>query len=170
MKDTHNVNDARIIVIAACAFVLAGCTKPRESAGPVQPAAAAIEPAAEPNAPDNDIDSSADSLSERWGIKVERTMLSAGGYMVDFRFRVLNAAKARPILDRRIHPYLIDQATGAQFIVPSPPKIGQLRSGKTIREGAVYAILFANPGKYMKCGNKVTVVVGDFQVRDIVIQ
>lgn len=168
MKGTHNVNDARIVVVAVCAFVLAGCTKPRESAGPVQPAAAAIERAAEPNAPGDD--SSADLLEEQWGIKVERTMLSAGGYMVDFRFRVLDAAKARPILDRRTNPYLIDQATGAQFIVPSPPKIGQLRSGKTIREGAVYAILFANPGKYMKSGNKVTVVVGDFQARDIVIQ
>jgi len=168
MKDTFSIQNARVTLIATCALMLAGCTKPRESAGPVQPAAAAIERAAEPNAPGDD--SSADSLEEQWGIQVERTMLSAGGYMVDFRFRVLNAAKARPILDRRTQPYLIDQATGAQFIVPSPPKIGQLRSGKTIREGAVYAILFANPGKYMKSGNKVTVVVGDFRARDIVIQ
>ncbi len=162
------VSDARVVVIAACAFVLAGCTKPRESAGPAQPAAAAVEATVEPNTPGND--SSADSLEERWGVKVERAMLSAGGYMVDFRYRVLDAAKAAPILDRTIRPYLIDQATGAKFAVPSPPKVGQLRAGGKIREGAVYYIFFANPGKYMKSGNKITVVVGDFQARDIVIQ
>ncbi len=163
------MNDVRVDVIATCAFIiLAGCTTSRESAGPVQPAAAAIEPATEPDG--TGTSSQADVLKDKWGIKFERALLSAGGYMVDFRFRVLDTAKATPILNRATHPYLIDQATGAQFIVPSPPKIGQLRSGKTIRQGAVYAILFANPGKYVKSGNKVTVVVGDFQARDIVVQ
>jgi hypothetical protein len=109
-------------------------------------------------------------LEEQWGIKIERAVLSAGGYMVDFRFRVLDTAKAAPILNRTTHPHLVDQATGAKFIVPNPPKIGQLRSGRTIKQGAAYFILFANPGKYIKSGNKVTVVVGDFQARDIVVQ
>lgn len=168
MKDTVSMKNARIALIAACASMLAGCTKSHESAGPVQPAAAAVEPAAGPNGPADG--SPAEMIEQQWGIQIERTMLSAGGYMVDFRFRVLDTAKAGPILDRRVQPYLIDQATGAQFIVPSPPKVGQLRSGKTIREGAVYAILFANPGKYMKSGNKVTVVVGDFRACDIVVQ
>ena len=117
----------------------------------------------------NDVQSER-SLSEAdWGIKVESARLSAAGYMVDFRFRVLDAAKAAQIFDRKTMPHMIDQATGATFIVPSPPKVGQLRSGGNIKEGKIYFIFFANPAKYVKSGNKITVEVGDFKVQDIVV-
>ncbi|MHC4353304.1 MAG: hypothetical protein ACYS0H_11370 [Planctomycetota bacterium] len=89
--------------------------------------------------------------------------------MVDFRFRVLNADKAAKLFDRRIMPHMIDQATGAKFIVPSPPKVGQLRSGGNIKEDRIYFIFFANPAKYVKSGNKITIVVGDFKAEDIVV-
>jgi hypothetical protein len=110
------------------------------------------------------------SLSEAdWGIKVESARLSAAGYMVDFRFCVLDAVKAARIFDRKVMPYMIDQATGAKFIVPNPPKVGQLRSGGNIKEGKIYFIFFANPSKYVKSGNKITVEIGDFKVQDIVV-
>ena len=109
------------------------------------------------------------SLENLWGIKVESAKLSAGGYMIDFRYRVLDTAKAAPILDRAAKPYLIDQASGATFAVPNPPKVGQLRSGKNIKEGTIYFIFFANPGKYIKSGNKVTIVIGDCKINDIVV-
>ncbi len=117
----------------------------------------------------NEIQSEKSGLEEEWGIKVESAMLSAGGYMVDFRFRVLDATKAARIFDRKTMPYMIDQATGAKFIVPSPPKVGPLRSGGNIKEGRVYFIFFANPAKYVKSGNKITVVVGDLNIQDIVV-
>ena len=117
----------------------------------------------------NESQSERSSPEADWGIKVESARLSAGGYMVDFRFRVLDAGKAAQIFDRKILPHMIDQATGARFIVPSPPKIGQLRSGGNIKEGKIYFIFFANPAKYVKSGNKITVVVGDFKVQDIVV-
>lgn len=161
----------KTILIVWSMLLLVGCTEPRETAGPVPPVPAdaqAAQPVPEPNVPEEMLQ--ADSLKDRWGIKVERATLSAGGYMVDFRYRVLDAQKAAPILDRSIKPYMIDQATGAKFIVPDPPKVGQLRSGGTIREGSVYYIFFANPAKYVKSGNKITVVVGDFEARDIVVQ
>lgn len=78
------------------------------------------------------------TLEEDWGIKIESARLSAGGYMIDFRFRVLDAEKAAQIFDRKIMPQMIDQATGARFIVPSPPKVGQLRSGGNIKEDRIY--------------------------------
>lgn len=109
------------------------------------------------------------SLPEAWGIKIEYAMLSAGGYMVDFRFRVLNVEKAAPIFDRKVMPRMIDQATGAEFIVPSPPKVGPLRSGGNIKEGKVYFIFFANPARYVKSGNKITVLIGDFRLEDVVV-
>lgn len=109
-------------------------------------------------------------LEEKWGIKVESARLSAGGYMIDFRYRVLDAAKAAPILDRSIKPYMVDQVSGAVFAVPTPPKVGQLRSGKNIQEGKSYFIIFANPAHYVKAGNEITVVIGDCEIRDIVVQ
>lgn len=168
MMDTFNSQAVRVVLTVSCAFALVGCTRSREVAGPVPPAAAAVEHVAGPNPPGDG--SQAQSLEERWGVKVERAVLSAGGYMVDFRYRILDATKATPILNRSIKPYLIDQATGAKFMVPAPPKLGQLRSGGQIKEDTVYYILFANPGKYVKSGNKVTVVVGDFEARDVVVQ
>lgn len=118
----------------------------------------------------NESQSEQSTPEANWGIKVESAMLSAGGYMVDFRFRVLDAAKAAQIFDRKVMPYMIDQATGAKFIVPNPPKVGQLRSGTNlIKEGKIYFIFFANPSKYVKSGNKITVVVGKFKVQDIVV-
>lgn len=108
-------------------------------------------------------------LEEDWGIQIESARLSAGGYMIDFRFRVLDAEKASQIFNRKIMPQMIDQATGARFIVPSPPKVGQLRSGGNITEDRIYFIFFANPAKYIKSGNKITVVVGEFKAEDIVV-
>lgn len=108
-------------------------------------------------------------LEDDWGIKVESARLSAGGYMVDFRFRVLDAGKAAKIFDRSITPYMIDQATGAKFIVPNPPKVGPLRSGGNIKEGRTYFIFFANPAKYVKSGNRIAVVIGDFKIQDVVV-
>lgn len=118
---------------------------------------------------EKEVQSEASRVEETWGIEVQSARLSAGGYMVDFRFRVLDAAKAAQIFDRKIMPHMIDQATGAKFIVPSPPKVGQLRSGGNIKEGKIYFIFFANPAGYVKSGSKITVVVGDFKAEDIVV-
>lgn len=161
------MNNARMAPIVLIVLVLVGCAGKHQEMLLAQPTPA-VEHAVEPN--ESDAGAQARVLEEEWGIKIEFAVLSAGGYMVDFRFRVLDVAKATPILERQAKPYLVDQATGAVFIVPTPPKIGQLRSGVQIRKGKVYFILFANPTRYIKTGNKVTVVVGDFQARDVIIQ
>jgi len=129
-----------------------------------------FSPSESPREPvSNEMQSEKDRLEEEWGLKVESAMLSAGGYMVDFRFRVLDVTKAARIFDPRTMPYMIDQATGAKFIVPNPPKVGPLRSGGNIKEDRVYFIFFANPAKHVKSGNKITIVVGDFKIPDIVV-
>jgi hypothetical protein len=106
---------------------------------------------------------------DEWGIQIEAIRLSAGGYMLDFRYRVIDPGKAQALFDRKEKPYLIDQASGAKFIVPSPPKVGPLRTSNPPQSGRTYFILFANPGQYIKQGNKVTVVIGDFKVEDLTV-
>jgi len=67
---------------------------------------------------------SADTL----GIEVKGLRLSAAGYMLDFRYRVLDPVKAAPLLERKIQPYLLDEASGARLAVPDAPKVGRLRA------------------------------------------
>ena len=156
-----------IVILTSSVFMLVGCTQKRDSADEVQPT-----PVLDPTVETHTLGgaSPVSMIEETWGIRIESAMLSAVGYMVDFRFRVLDAAKAMPIFERKSKPCLIDQATGAAFAVPNPPKVGPLRSGGHIKEGKVYFIFFANPAKYVKSGNKVTVVIGDFRAQDVVIQ
>jgi hypothetical protein len=151
------------------ALIIVGCAQNRERTGETQPTF--LTKAGDAGKfYDLEIPTDANALEQIWGIKVESTRLSAGGYMVDFRYRVLDVNKAAPILDRRVKPYLVDQASGAVFVVPNPPKVGQLRSGKNIKEGKIYFIFFANPGRYVKSGNKVAVVIGDCKITDVVVQ
>jgi len=111
------------------------------------------------------------SLEERWGIRVLSIRQSANGYMLDFRYRVLDPEKAFLLMNRKEKPYLIDQASGAKFMVPSAPKVGPLRQTSVKpTPNRNYFIIFANPGKYVKPGNKVTVVIGEFRAENLVVE
>jgi hypothetical protein len=106
------------------------------------------------------------------GIRPEALRLSAAGYILDFRYRVVDPARAAPLLDGRKRPFLVD-GRGARLGVPDTPILGSLR--QTSRNGKVatdhsYFILFANPGKYLRPGDRVTLVVGDSKVTDLTVE
>jgi len=110
-------------------------------------------------------------IGERFGIEILSVRQSAAGHMLDFRYRVIDPDKALALLDRKNKPHLIDQATGAKLIVPNPPKIGPLRqtSTKPLADKN-YFILFENPQKLVKPGARVTVAIGDFEAKDLVVE
>lgn len=112
-------------------------------------------------------------VEERWGIRVEGLRLTAQGHMCDFRFRVIDAEKAAPLLDRKKPASLLNESTGIITHVPAMPKVGPLR--QTVRlskpaEGRTYFIIFANPGKLIKTGQRATVSIGDFVMPGLVVQ
>jgi hypothetical protein len=112
-----------------------------------------------------------ETLMEQWGIEITAVRLSAHGNLVDFRYKVLDSEKASELSGPASKPYLVDQASGARLLVPRTPKIGPLRqTAQTPEAGRVYFLLFANPGKLVKAGNAVTVVVGDFRAEDLRVQ
>lgn len=104
------------------------------------------------------------------GIDILGVRRSAAGYMLDLRYKVVDPEKAAPLVDRKVHPYLLDQDSGARLFVPSSAKIGPLRqtSGKPVA-GQTYFALFANPGRYVEAGRKVTLVVGDRRVENLAV-
>ena len=109
-------------------------------------------------------------MAEQWGIELLSMRLTSAEYMLDFRYRVLDAEKAGMLFSRQVKPVLIDQASGARFVVPTPPKIGPLRATNPPKEGKNYFMLFANPGRFIKSGNLVTVEMGEFRAENIKVE
>lgn len=111
---------------------------------------------------------------QKWGIRVVALRSTMAGMMIDFRYKVLDAEKAAPLLDLNTQAYMVVDRNGAKLDVPHSQKIGALRQTmhpKKIKEGFDYFVLFGNPGsKYAKPGDKVAVVIGDFKAEDLVIQ
>ncbi len=98
-----------------------------------------------------------------WGVRPLEVRRTAAGYMLDFRYRVLDAEKAAPILDRRIVPYITVAATGVRLLVPQAPKLGSMRQTSfNVKADRNYFIVFANPSGTVTSGDEVTVTIGDF--------
>lgn len=109
--------------------------------------------------------------AEQIGIEIVGLLLSSGGYMLDFRYKVQDATKAAPMIDRALIPYLLHESSGAKFAVPSPAKVGPLRQmPRQFEAGKQYFILFANPGQYVKAGDLVTVVIGDLRFEHLRVE
>jgi len=119
------------------------------------------------------VEPEAGRIDREWGVEIVGLYLSAGGYMLDFRYRVIDPEKARPILDHRVKPYLIHAESDAKLVVPSSPKVGALRqtnrSGEPIA-GRVYFAFFANPGSFVKAGDRVHVVIGDYRAENLTVE
>lgn len=112
----------------------------------------------------------AEDATEQWGIEITSVRTTAGGHMIDFRYRVLDANKAGTLFARENKPHMIDEASRKILTVPITAKIGPLRTSGDIKEGSIYWIFFGNPDGLVKAGSKVTVVIGDFRAENLVVQ
>jgi len=121
--------------------------------------------------PDPGPDSKA--LADKWGVEVIGMRLTSAGYMLDFRFRVLDADKALPLFEHRIKPYVVADKSDIKLPVPMAPKVGAFRPtnrGKNIKADKTYYMVFANPDSYVKPGEKVSVVIGDFRAENLTVK
>ena len=103
-------------------------------------------------------------------MKVDSVRTSAAGHVVDLRYRVLDAVKATSLFDHSLRPSLFDEASGLMLTVPSTPKTGPLRSSGKATEGRTCFILFSNPGGVVRCGSRVTLLLGDLEARGLVVE
>lgn len=109
-------------------------------------------------------------MKREWGVEILYVRWVVNGYILEFRYKVLDASKARPLFDRSAHPLLTAERTGATFIVPSPGKVGALRNSDPPINGRTYWMSFANPAQYVKRGEKVTIQIGAFRAEGLVVQ
>lgn len=112
-----------------------------------------------------------EAQAARYGIEVEGVRHTAGGYMLDFRYRVVDAQRAASLINPRLRPYLVDEASGRQYVVPNLGRVGPLRQTRArVEAGRTYFVFFANPGRQVAQGTKVSVVMGDLVIKDLTVQ
>lgn len=108
------------------------------------------------------------------GVELMAIRLAASDFLIDFRYRVKDVAKAQPLLELKVQPVLVNEVTGDRYYVPKAPKVGSLKQSATAKQPAivdrVYFMLFANPDRKLKAGEKVTLYAGESVVKDIVVQ
>jgi cytochrome oxidase Cu insertion factor (SCO1/SenC/PrrC family) len=111
-----------------------------------------------------------ETIARTWGIRIESLRLSASGYMLDFRYRVVDERKAKPLFERKIKPKLRDDASGIEVQVPVPPKTGALRNSNQPHAGRSYFMFFGNPARFIKAGSRVTITIGGFSVEGVRVE
>ena len=110
------------------------------------------------------------ATEKQWGIKIEGIRVTAAGYFVDFRYRVVDPDKAVGLMKRGDKAFVIDQASGMQMPVPLT-KVGPLRgTGSAPKADRVYTVMFTSGGGVIRPGSKVTVVIGEFRAENLVVE
>lgn len=105
-----------------------------------------------------------------WGIDSLTVRAVESGELIRFNYRVLDAAKARQLNEKKAEPSLIDSRAGVQLVVPSLEKVGQLRQSMSPVEGKVYWMAFSNPRRSVRPGDRVTIIIGHFRAENLVVE
>jgi hypothetical protein len=157
---------ALLPLLAGGCAVQGGATAEAESAPKVATAMPQPAVAAQQNAPRARPQLAAPSpLETQYGIQVTQVNLTAAGGLVDFRFKVLDAAKARKLLGNPANvPVLI-----AGDNPPLAPPHHALHGAK-FGDGLVYFILYPNVRSAVKPGAEVTVAMGDVHLGPVTVQ
>ena len=105
-----------------------------------------------------------------WGVEIVGVRPVSSGYMLRFAYRVLDPAKAAPLFDERTKPYLFDGRSGARLAVPAMENIGELRQTPKPVADRTYFTIFGNPGKLVQSGGRVRIVIGKFEIDDLIVE
>ena len=104
-----------------------------------------------------------------WGIDSLGVKLVESGELVRFSYRVMEPSKAAALNDKRNEPSLVDPQAGVSLVVPTMEKVGQLRQTTAPVAGRSYWMTFSNKGRRVKRGDRVDVVIGVFQAKNLVV-
>ena len=105
-------------------------------------------------------------LAEQMGIEVVSLRTTAGGHMLDLRYRVVDVDKAHQVLKvaSKIDVVVIDKVNDVVAQVPQT-MLGKLRGKSGIaRTDRVYYVIFGNPHQMIQSGGSVDIQFGDVTV------
>jgi hypothetical protein len=106
----------------------------------------------------------------RYGVDHLQVRAIASGASLEFRYRVVDAQKAKSLNDKRANPYMVDWKSGAKLPVPQTEQMGSLRQVSTQEPGREYWMIFNNPGKLVKPGDRVDVVAGASRLEGLIVE
>ena len=126
------------------------------------------------------------TLEGEWGIRVASVGLAMAGGAVDFRYTVVDEERALLLAQGMASAYVIDQATGTKISM-TPPTTGGASSAHSrarmarqgggfppspnrLAAGRTNSLLLPNPAGILKSGSFVTVVVGDIQTQNVLVE
>lgn len=104
-----------------------------------------------------------------WGVDSISVKLVESGELVRFTYRVLDPARARVLNDKQSTASLIDRRAGVSLVVPTMEKVGQLRQSAPPEAGRSYWMAFSNKGRPVRRGDRVDVMIGQFQASNLVV-
>jgi hypothetical protein len=109
-------------------------------------------------------------LRRLWGIDDLHVRYTASGSMVRVSYRVVDAAKATVLNDKKVNPYLVILKTGSRLTVPEAEQVGKLRQTAPPENGREYWMAFTNQGRMLRPGDHVDLVIGTFRARELVVE
>jgi len=105
-----------------------------------------------------------------WGIESPTVKAVEAGELIRFSYHVLDPERAKAINDKKNDAFLIFPDAQIRLSVPSLEKVGQLRQSSTPEAGKTYWMAFSNPGRRVKRGDRVNIVIGHFQAEGLVVE
>jgi hypothetical protein len=104
-----------------------------------------------------------------WGVDALSVKWAEAGEVIRFSYQVIDAGKAKVLNDKKIEPSLIDEQAHVKLTVPMMDKVGKLRQSSPPEAGKTYWMLFSNKGGYVKRGDRINVVIGNFHADGLVV-
>lgn len=110
---------------------------------------------------------SAKTLEERFGLRITLIAVTAGGGLVDFRYKIVDKDKAKFLLDDGHNmPSLVAERSGITLMPPNHT----MKHNARLENGNSYFQFYANTRNAVKSGDKVAVVIGSMRLEPIVAQ
>ena len=104
------------------------------------------------------------AFEEATGVRIVSVAVTAGGGMLDLRYRVLDPDKAIVVHDKGNPPAIIHEATSQSINKP----FMHHSKGRDLHAAVTYYELLLNVGEVVKPGDAVTVVIGDARLAHVV--
>jgi hypothetical protein len=103
-----------------------------------------------------------------WGIDSFSLKAVESGELIRFTYRVADPEKARAINNKGTEAFL--DSGRVRLTIPSLEKVGQLRQSSTPIAGTSYWMAFSNPGRQVRKGDRVNIVIGQFRADGLVVE
>jgi len=106
------------------------------------------------------------AFEEATGVRIVGVTVTAGGGMLDLRYRVLDPDKAIVVHDKDNPPTIVHEATNYSINKP----FMHHSKGRDLHAAITYYELLLNQGEVVKPGDAVTIVIGDTRLAHIIAQ